>query len=164
MCFLDLIEEYDGVWFASHGLCELSALVVAHVSRRCTDESADAVLLLILGHVDSSHHRLVVEEVFGECLCEFCLSDAGGAEEDERADRSFGVLQSGTAAAYGIADGAYGFVLPDDAAVEFFFEVEEFLALGLLHLGYGDSCPSADDFCDIVGSHLFLDHCLAFLS
>ena len=39
MGFLYLVEEHHAVGFASDGFGELSALVVAHISRRCTDES-----------------------------------------------------------------------------------------------------------------------------
>lgn len=42
---LDLVDEYDRVRFATDVLRELTALVVADVSRRSTNESGDRVLL-----------------------------------------------------------------------------------------------------------------------
>lgn len=42
---LDLVDEHDRVRFATDVLRELAALVVADVSRRCTNESGDRVLL-----------------------------------------------------------------------------------------------------------------------
>ena len=110
------------------------------------------MLLLILRHVDTCHHRLIVEEVLGQCLCQFSLTDTRGAEEDERGDRTLRVLQSGTRATYGIGNGRDGFVLTDDTTVQFIFEMEQFLAFALHHLRDGDARPARDDLCDVVGS------------
>ena len=58
---LNLVEEHYRVGLAAHSLRQLTALVVAYVSWRRTDESRHAELLLVLAHVDTRHHRLVVE-------------------------------------------------------------------------------------------------------
>ena len=83
MRLLYLVEEYHAVGLAAHGLGELAALVVAYVSRRRTDESGYAEFLLVLAHVDTGHHLLVVEEVFGKSLGKFGLAYTRSAEEDE---------------------------------------------------------------------------------
>ena len=154
MSLLDLIEEHDAVGLAAHGLCQLSALVIAHVARRCTDQAAHAVLLLILTHIDTRHHRLVVEEVVGKGLGKFRLTHARGAEEDERGDRSLGILKSGTRTAHRIGDGCDGFVLANHTLMQFLFEVQQFFALTLHHAVDGDARPAGDHLGDIVGGHL----------
>ena len=80
---LYLIEEDYLVGLSPDGLCELSALVVADVSWRGSDQTRHAELLLVLAHVDSGHHRLVVEEVVGQRLGQLGLTDTGGTQEDE---------------------------------------------------------------------------------
>ena len=75
------------------------------------------MLLLILRHVYARHHRLIVEQVFGQGLGQFGLTHARGTHEDEGGDGALRILQSGTRAAYGIGHGGDGLVLSDDAAV-----------------------------------------------
>ena len=49
---------------------------------------------------------LVIEQEIGQRLGQLGLADAGGAEEQERADRPVGILQAGAGAAHGVGDGA----------------------------------------------------------
>ena len=58
--FLYLIEEDDRVGFTPDGFGQLSAFIVAHVSRRCTDESRGGELLLVLGHIDTISIRVII--------------------------------------------------------------------------------------------------------
>ena len=157
MCLLYLVEEYDGIWFAAHCLGQLSSLIIAYISWRCSDESRHTELLLIFAHVDTRHHRLVVEEVFGECLCQLRLTHTCGAEEDERGDRSLGILQSGTATTHGIADGGDCLILSDYSFVELLFKMQQLLTLALQHTRHWYSGPAAHHFCYIIGSD-FLSH------
>ena len=96
MGLLYLVEEDHGIRLASYCLGQLATLVVAHISWRRADEPCHAELLLILAHIDTRHHVLVVEEILGERLGKFGLTHTGRAEEDKRGDRSLGVLQSGS--------------------------------------------------------------------
>jgi hypothetical protein len=85
---LDLVEEDDAVGTAAHGLGELAALLVADVAGRRADQARDRELLHVLAHVDAHDVALVVEQELGERLGELGLADAGGAEEQEAADRA----------------------------------------------------------------------------
>ena len=154
MGFLYLVEEHHAIRLPPDGLSQLSALVVAHIARRCANQAAHAIFLLILTHVDTRHHLLVVEQVFGQCLGQLGLTHTRRTEEDKRGDRPLGVLKSGTAPAHGIAHGDDGLVLTDDAAVQLLLQVEQLLALALHHLRHGDARPAAHNLGDIVGGHL----------
>ena len=158
MSLLDLVEEHYGIGLAPYSLGQLSTLVISHVSRRRTDESRHTVFLLILAHVDTSHHRLVVEEVFGESLGKLRLTHTGGAEENERGYRSLGILKTGTTTAHSIADSLNSLVLTNDTLVQLLFEMKQFLALALHHSCHGDSRPSAHHLGDVVGSNLLAHH------
>ena len=116
--FLDLIEEHDLIGLATHGLRQLSAFIIADVSWRSSDQTRHAELVLIFAHVDTGHHRLVVEEIVGERFRQFRLSYTCGAQEDETSDGALGVLQSCAASAHSIAHGLDGLILPDDSLVE----------------------------------------------
>ena len=74
MGLLNLIKQHYRVRLAAHGLGELSTFVVTYVSWRRTNQSAHAVFLLILTHVDTRHHGLVVKQIVGQGLGELCLT------------------------------------------------------------------------------------------
>ena len=142
MCFLDFIEQDNRVGLAPDGFGQLATLIISYVSGRRTDESGYRELLLILAHVDTRHHILVVEHVIGQCLCQFGLADTSSAQEDERTDRASRVVQACATAAHSITDGLNGIVLAYNTLVQFLLEVEQFLFFALEHLGHGNARPS----------------------
>ena len=65
MCLLNLVKEYDAIRLTTNRFGKLSALIIAYIPRRCTDKTSYTELLLILTHINSGQHILVVEEIFG---------------------------------------------------------------------------------------------------
>ena len=102
MRLFDLIEQDNRVRFPANRLRQLSTLIVAHISRRRTDQTSRAEFLLILTHVDTGHH--ILEQILGQCLGQLRLTHTGSTEEDERTDRSFRILQAGTTTTNRIGD------------------------------------------------------------
>ena len=151
MRLLDLVQQDHGVGLAPHGLGQLAALVVADVSRRRADQAADGVALLVLAHVDTGHHRLVVEEELRQRLGELGLAHAGGAQEEEGADGPVLVGQAGAAAAHGVGHGRDGLVLADHALVQFGLHPQELLLLALHHPGDRNAGPAGHDLGDVLG-------------
>ncbi len=39
MSLFNLVEKNDAIWFATHGFCQLAALVIAHISWRRADKA-----------------------------------------------------------------------------------------------------------------------------
>ena len=142
MRLLNLVKEDDRVGLTADGFGELPPFVIAYISRRRTDKASSGELLLIFAHVDTGEHRLVIEEDFGQGLCQLGLPHPSGTQEDERTDGSLGVLETCTATAYGIGHRLDGLLLPHDTLVQLFLEVQELLALTLEHLPYGDTRPA----------------------
>ena len=97
---LDLVEQHDLVWPATNRLGQYAAFLIAHIAGRRADQPGHGVLLHELGHVDADHGVLVVEQVGGERLGQLGLADAGRPEEQERADGTGRVLQTGTRPAH----------------------------------------------------------------
>ncbi len=83
MCFLYLIEQHDTIRLTAYGFSQLSALIVTHISRRGTDESSGTELLLVLGHIDTRHHVLVVEQIVRQGFRQLRFTDTRRTEEDE---------------------------------------------------------------------------------
>ena len=118
---------------------------------------------MILAHVDTSHHCLVVEQVFCQCLGKLCLTYTSCAKEYERGNRTLRVLQACTRTSHGIAHSLDGLILTNDTLVEFLLKMKEFLALALHHSGNRYSGPAAYNLGYIVGCHLLANHGVAVL-
>ena len=93
VCFFDFIEEHDGVGLAAHGFAELTALFVADVAGRRSDESGGAKLLHVFAHVDLNERIGRAEHEFGQGVGQEGFSNPCGAEEDEGSNRTLGIFQ-----------------------------------------------------------------------
>src|SRR5256714_6387028 len=157
MRLLYLVEEDDAVGAASDGLGQLPALLVADVTGRCSDHARDGVLLHVLRHVEAYHRPLVVEQKFCERACGFSFADAGGPEEDERADGAVRVLEACARAAHRVGDSRQSLVLTDDALAQTLLHRDELLHLAFEHLRDGHARPLGDDLRDVLLVNLFLE-------
>ena len=83
---LDFVEQDDGIRRALDAFGQLAAFLVAHVSRRRTDELGDGVLLHELRHIEADERLVGAEEEVGQGARHLRFADAGGAEEEEAAD------------------------------------------------------------------------------
>ncbi len=131
MRLLDLVEQHDGIRFATHRLAELAAFLEAHIARRRADQSRDAVFFHVLAHVDADHGVLVVEEKLGQRFAQLRFTHARRSEEDEGTDGAVLILQPGARAAHRVADCRNGPALPDHPGAEPVFHADEFLAFAL---------------------------------
>ena len=111
VCLFNLIEQDHRVRAATYGLGKLTSFVIAHISWRRSHESAYGMFLLIFTHINTGHGILIVKEVFGQGLGQFCLSDPSGSQEKEGTNRFFRILQARTATANRIGYGCDGLLL-----------------------------------------------------
>ena len=102
MRLFDFVKQDYRVRFPPDGFRKLSAFIIADISRRRSDQTAHRMTLLILAHIYSGNHVLVIEQKFRKRFCQLCLADAGSTQEKERSDRTFLVLQTCPASAHGI--------------------------------------------------------------
>ncbi len=155
---LHLVEQDDRVRTPAHSLGELSALVVADVAGRGTDEAGHSVLLAVLAHVDADQGLLVVEQEVGQGLRELSLADAGGAEEHERASGPIGIGDARAGPADRVGDGTHGVLLSDQSMPEHALGAEQLLDLTLEQAAGGDARPGGDHLGDVVARHVVADH------
>src|SRR5438093_2704112 len=156
MRFLDLVEQDHRVGTPTHRFGELPSFLEAHVPRRGADEAGDGVLLHVLRHVDPHHRALIVEEELGERADQLRLSHPGRAEEEERAERTVGILEPGAGATNRVRHGAHRFVLPHDPLLQPLFHVQNLLQLPLDEPLYRDPAPPRDHLGDVLRVHLLL--------
>ena len=148
MCLFDLVEEDDGVRFPADLFGQLTGLVVTDVTGRRADDPGDAELLHELGHVETDEGLGRIEELVGQLLDEFGLTDTGGTDEDE--GRRFPAGVDLDAAAFDrVCHGMDGLILTFDLFRERLFEVREFPDIGLDDLGGRDAGPELDDLAEV---------------
>ena len=164
MRLLDLIEEDHGVGLSPDRLRELSSLLVADIAGGRADQAGDRILLHILRHVDPHHRILIVEEILRERLRELRLSDTGGAEEEEGADRLRRILDARFRAENRIGDPPHRVILSDQSLMELLIQMEHLRALGLIELRHRNPGPAADDAGDLLLRHLVSDQSLTALA
>src|SRR6266852_1666885 len=151
---LDLVEQDHAVRLATDGLRELSALFVADVARRRSDQARHVVALHVIGHIDLHDVLFAAEHELGELLREVRLAGAGGPDEEEHADRPARVLQAGAGAADRAGYHRDRRRLPDDLRVQHFLHAEQLRRLFLRQAAYGDAGPHRDDLGDVLVGHL----------
>ena len=151
-----LVQEDDGVGLPSDGFRQLSALVIAYVSRRSTDQAAHGEFLHILRHIETYDVLFGVEESLRQSFCQFRFADAGRAQEDEGTDRPSRVFQAGAGSYDRVGHGFHCLVLTDDALVQRFVDLEELFLFAFHDLADRDASPAADHIRDLVlGDLLF---------
>ena len=155
MRLFDFVKQNDRIRTATHGLGQLTAFLIAHVSGRRANETRHGEFLHVLRHIDPNEVFFVVKEACGQRLGQLRFAHARGAEEQERAQRPVRVLNAGSASLDGLCHNAHSFVLPDDSLVERVFEVQELFTLGLHESRYRNARPALDDLrdfflCDLV--------------
>ena len=141
---------------APHGLGQLAALVISHISGRSTDQTLHRKLLHVLGHVDTNQRTLIVKEELGQRLCQLGLTDAGGPQEEETAQRTVGIGQPRAASADCRSNRRHGFVLTNNAQMKLALKVLELVHLALHHLGHGHARPRRNHLGNLIrGNFLF---------
>ena len=147
---LDLVEQDNRIGSSPNGFGELPALFVTDISRRRTDEAGRGELLHVLRHVDLDERVGVSKHELRERARQKRLANAGWAQEDERANRTTGILEVGARTAQRLADGDHRFILTDHLAFEFTLHGQQLLGLLLLHPGERHARPLRNDMHDVV--------------
>ena len=131
MRLFDLVKQDHLIGPPADGFGQHAAFVIADIARRRADQTGDGVLFHEFRHVDAHHRLVVIKEVFRQRLGQFGLAHAGRPEEQEAAQRTAFVLQTGARTAHGAADGADRLMLTDDAFAKLVFHAQKFLAFAL---------------------------------
>ena len=93
------------VALAAHRLGQLAALLEADVAGRRADQAADTLWRSMNSHMSILISASSLPNMnSASALASSRLADAGGAQEDERADRALGILEAGARAADGLGD------------------------------------------------------------
>ena len=86
--FFYFIEKNDAVRSFANAFRKRSAVVIADVSRRRSNQLCDAVLFHIFRHIKAQKRLFRPEKRLRKCLCKLRFADASRSCEYKRANRS----------------------------------------------------------------------------
>ncbi len=151
------VEQDQRVRAATHGLGEVTALFVAHVTRGRTDQARHAVLFHELAHVDADHGVAAVEQELGQRLAQLGLAHAGRAQEQERAAGPVRVGQAGTRTAHRVGDDLDRLFLAHHPLMQHVLHAQQLVALAFQHAVDRNAGPARDHLGDLLGGDPVLD-------
>ena len=79
MGLFDFVQQDDAVGMTAYSLGQLATLVIAHISRRGTNQAGHSVLLHVFAHVDAHHVALIIKEHLGQTLSQLGFAHTGGS-------------------------------------------------------------------------------------
>ena len=159
MSLFYLIKENHRVGVTSHFLGELSALLIAYISRRCTHKARHCKFLHKFTHIHTNNRVGRVKQRFSQLLCQICLTYTRRTKEHKCADRLIGVFKSHSVAANGFHYLFDGSILSDYCLLKLFVHAEQPHSLRLRQT----LCRNAGHHCHHL-SHLVHIYNLALLS
>src|SRR5579884_3631314 len=106
--------------------------------------------LHILRHIEPDQVFLAAKKFSGQGLGQFRLTYTCWAKEEERSNRSLGVLQTGTRTADGASNCADRLVLTDDTLAQVVFQVAQVLAFALEHLADRHTRPVLNNLSNML--------------
>ena len=153
MSLFNLVQQNHAVRLTAYRFGKLTALVVAHISRRRSDQTSNRVLFHILGH----HSALGVKQILGKSLGQFRFANTGGTQEQEAANGTVRIGKTCTVTTNCACHGSHGFILTNHAFAKLVFQVNQLGHFALHHLGNGNTRPRGYNLGDLVFANLFLE-------
>jgi len=151
--FFHFIQQDDGIRTTAHRLGQVTALFIADVSRRRTDQTRDGVFLHKLGHIDTHHCVVAVEHKVSQRFTQLGFTDPGWTEEQERTNRPVRIGQPGAAAANGVGYRFNRLILANHPMMQLLFHTQQFVTLAFHHAGDRDTGPASQHFGDFSIRH-----------
>ena len=132
MCLFHLIEENNRVRFSADCLGQLTTLIVADISRRCSDQAGYRMFLHVLTHIDTDHIVLIVEQCLSQGFRKLSLADTGRSKEQEGTNRFGRILDPGFGTKDGFSYLFHAFILAYDPFVQHGIQMQDLAALALV--------------------------------
>ena len=126
MCLFDFVQQDYAVRMTAYSLCQLTAFIIADVSRRRTDQTRYGMLLHVFAHIDTHHVAFIIKEDLCQGLSQLGFADTGRTKEDKGANRTIRILDTGTRTDNSLADSLYCLILTDNMLVQNFLQVNQF--------------------------------------
>ena len=162
MRFLDLIKKYNGIRFSSDCFCQLSTFIISDISRRSSDQSGHGIFLHVLTHIDTNHVVLIIKQALCKCLRKFCLTYTCRSKEQEGTDWFCRIFDTCFRTNNRFCYKLYALILTDDTLMQLICKVKSLVSLALVQFCNRNTCPSGNDFCNLIICNGFMHKCKIF--
>lgn len=147
MRLLDLVQQQHTMRRLDDLFRQQAALVETDIARRCADQSADRMRLHVLAHVEADQFDAQLQR---ELLGHLGLAHAGGAGEQEVADRLVRIAQAATRELDRRGKRFDGGILTEDDHLQVALQVLQHVLVGRGHLFGGDARHLGHDGFDFL--------------
>src|SRR3989344_2452666 len=144
--FLHFVEQYHAVGAPAYRFGEYATLAVTYITRWRALELADGMGLLVLGEVQGNQRLFATEQTVGQRQGGFCLADAAGAYQQERAQGSLLFGQAGLGREQALGQGAESVILADDAVTQLLLQFKQAGLFVLEQTAQRHAGPVSDHF------------------
>ena len=141
MRLFDFVQQHHAVGLATNGVRQLSALIVAHITRRRADEAGRGVLFHILTHIKAQHRSFVTEELLRQRFRQLGFTHTSGSKEEEGAHRAIFILKARPRTAYCLAYGQHSLVLTNHTLSQPTVQLQQLRAFAFRQLGQRNARP-----------------------
>ena len=149
MCFLDLIKQYNRIWFSSYCLGQLSAFLITYISWRSSDQTGHRIFLHVLTHIDTHHILLIIKHARCQCFCKLRLTDTGRSKEEKGTNRLGRIFDTGFGTDDRIGHFSDTLFLSDDTFVQLVIQMQDLATLTFRQFCNRNTGPSGNDPCDL---------------
>src|SRR5574344_354816 len=157
MRLFNFVEQHNTVRTSAHSLSQLTAIITAYISRRCTDKARHREFFHILRHIDPCKRLFIIEKEIGKRFRKLRFSDTGRTYEQKASERSVRIAQTRSVAADRIRYNLNSLVLSYHALMEHIFKLQIFLFFARQHFGNRYSCPFAHNAGNILFCHFLAE-------
>ena len=94
MSLLDFVEDDDRIRLAADGFGQLTGFIIADITRRSTNQAADAVAFHEFGHVNLNQGVFGTKHLVSQGFRKLSFANTGRSKEHERPDWSVFTFES----------------------------------------------------------------------
>ena len=143
------VKQHYAVGLAAYLFRKLTCIVIAHIAGRRADNTRYGVFFHKLRHIKAYKAFGAVKQIVGKHLNKLCFTHTRTARKN-KGNWLFFVGYPCTTAFYGLCHLVYGFILTDNAALQFFFQTVYFCKLVFCNTAGGYPRPNFYNAGDIV--------------
>ena len=163
MCLFYLIEQNNGIRIAAYSLAQLTALIIADISWRRSNQTGNAVLLHILTHIDADNMAFTIEQLLCQCFGNLCFTNTGRPKEQEAANRTMLILYLRLTAQNSITDKLQCGILSDDTLLQCILQMQKLLPFAFNQTADLHPCPAGYDLRNQLLVDSFLNQSILLL-
>ena len=146
MCLFNLIEENHTIWTFSHPFAERSALLIAHISGRCSNQLGNGMLFHVFRHIKPDQAIFIIKQMQSGCFRQSCLTNTGWTCKQKASNWAVFLSQSCSSTNQCSGKLPNCRSMSDNLLLQLLFQRHQSLLLSSRNLLHGNPNPHGNDF------------------